>query len=339
MFLLIALGALALIAVAEMRHARKVGAVSRLAFGRSAGPALWARSAPVVRTVGGALALWGALVLVNYDPVEVKAEPSPRASRQLLVVLDVSPSMNLQDAGPGVEKMTRTQWGGQVLQGILDRLDMKDTRISLVVFYTKALPLLQDTTDKNLVSSVMRGLPLYAAFKAGETDMQSGLDAAFQMAKGWARDSTTLVIISDGDVRMPGASRKAPPSIADTIVIGVGDPTRPTIIAGHSSRQEVWLLKQLAASLGGFYHEGNTRHLPSEIVDRLSMISPRVSEMLGTREAGLFALGVGGSMVGLIGPALALFGLPAAHRKQQRDASRRRESHEQLFSDRTRRSA
>jgi len=320
---LLALVVLALAALAEWQHARRVSRVARLAFGPSGRPAWWARSAPVVRAIGMALAVWGALVLMAHDPVEVQSEPDPRASRQLLIVLDVSPSMNLKDAGPGPEKMTRGQWGGRLVQGILDRLDMKDTRISMVVFYTKALPLLQDTTDKNVVSSVMGGLPLYVAFTAGETDMQDGIDEAFRMAKGWARKSTTLVIISDGDLKVAPSPSAPPLSIADTIVIGVGDPTKPTLISGHSSRQDPWLLKTLAARLGGYFHEGNTRHLPTEIVERLSMISPRVSDVVGLREAGLMAMGTGAAMVGLIGPALAIFGVPAAFRRGRRSAAER----------------
>jgi Ca-activated chloride channel family protein len=270
------------------------------------------------------LATWGALALAAYDPIEVDVQPSPRASRQLLIVLDVSPSMNLKDSGPGLEKVTRGQWAGKVVQGILDRLDMKDTRVSMVVFYSKALPLLQDTTDKNVVSNVMSGLPLYVAFAPGETDLQSGIDEAFKMAKGWARDSTTLVIMSDGDLKSPPSLRKPPPSIADTIVIGVGDPVKPTLIAGHSSKQNTWALKQLAASLGGYYHEGNTRHLPTEIVESLTMISPRVSQVLGLREAGLITLGVGSAMVSLIGPALLVAGVPGSFRRTRAAAAARR---------------
>ncbi len=320
---MVALAVLALAAWAEWRHARRVARVARLAFGPTGRPAWWARFAPIVRAVGLALAVWGALVLMAYDPVEVQTEPDPRASRQLLVVLDVSPSMNLKDAGPGPEKMTRGQWGGRLVQGILDRLDMKDTRISMVVFYTKALPLLQDTTDKNVVASVMSGLPLYVAFTAGETDMQAGIDEAFRMAKGWAKRSTTLVIISDGDLKIAPSPAKPPPSIADTIVIGVGDPNKPTLISGHSSRQDPWLLKQLAARLGGYFHEGNTRHLPREVLEGLTMISPRVSDVVGLREAGLLAVGLGAAMIGLIGPALAMLGVPAGVRRARRVAAAR----------------
>jgi hypothetical protein len=139
--------------------------------------------------------------------------------------------------------------------------------------------------------------------------MQAGVDAAFEMAKGWARDSTTLVVISDGDLDKPVNIGRRPISIADAIVIGVGDPSRATPISGHASRQDQWTLKSVAAKLGGYYHEGNTKHLPTAVLDELTMIAPRVSDGLGLREAGLLALGIGCTVLGVLSPLLTLFGL------------------------------
>ena len=302
--------ALVVVATAERLHARRTARVARLAFGAGGRPAAWARAAPVLRTAGLALVAFGATVLLRHDPVEAVAEPNPRASRQLLVVLDVSPSMNLTDAGPGTEKLMRGVWAGRVLRGILDRLDMKDTRVSLVAFYTKAVPMLEDSTDKEVLANLMDGLPLYTAFKPGETDMQAGLDEAFEMAKGWARRSTTLVVISDGDLSKPVNPRPRPASIADVIVIGVGDPNRATVVNAHASRQDVWTLKTLAGRLDGYFHQGNARHLPRDVLERLTMIAPRVGAGLSLREVGLLALATGAAITGLIGPLLLLFGTP-----------------------------
>ncbi|MBL8760955.1 MAG: VWA domain-containing protein [Phycisphaerae bacterium] len=310
--------ALGVAALGEWLHARRVARVARLAFGPGGRAAAWARVAPAARCVGMALAAWGAVLLMRYDPVAVEVTPSARASRQLLIVLDASPSMNLKDAGPGPEKMTRMQWAGRVVQGILDRLDMKDTRITMVAFYSSAVPLLQDTTDKNLISSVMGGVPLYTAFRAGETDMSAGILKAFELSRGWARGSTTLVVVSDGDLSAAPAVPKAPASIADAIVIGVGDPDRATEINGHSSRQDEWALRQVAAKLSAYFHQGNTKHLPTEVVETLASLAPRVSKLMSEREAGLAAVGVGAGIVGLIGPLLRAFGVPRSYAKDVR---------------------
>jgi Ca-activated chloride channel family protein len=307
--ILAGIAALALAGLAEWLHAKRVARVRRLVFGPSGRPAMWAEAAPFARATAFGLAAFGATALYLHDPLEGEGEPNPRASRQLLVVLDVSPSMNLSDAGPGNDKMMRGVWAGKVLQGILDRIDLKDTRVSMIAFYSKAIPMLEDSTDKNVLSNLMDGLPLYTAFKPGATDMQAGIDAAFAMSKGWARDSTTLVVISDGDLDKPVNLGRRPSSIADAIVVGVGDPARATPISGRASRQDQWTLKSLAAKLDGYYHEGNSKHLPSAVLDELTMIAPRVSDGLGLREAGLVALGAGCAVLGILTPLLALCGL------------------------------
>ncbi len=306
--------AMLLVGFAEWLHARRVRAVAHLAFGPDGRPAVWARLAPAVRIAGASLLALGATLLLLFDPIEVEVTPSPRASRQLLVVLDVSPSMNLKDAGPATEKMMRGQWAGKIMQGVLDRVDMKDTRITMVAFYSRALPMLQDTTDKSLLSNMMSGLPLYTAFVPGKTDLQAGLTEAFRLAKGWAPRSTTLIIISDGDLESAPVVPRPPPSIADSIVIGVGDPRTPTIISGHSSRQDEWTLKAIAAKLGGYYHQGNTRHLPSAVLDGLESIAPRVGGNAGQREIGLWSAGIGAALTAFIGPLLQFFGAPRAYR-------------------------
>jgi Ca-activated chloride channel family protein len=302
----------------EHLHAKRVQRVARLAFGPTGKPALWAVVAPAVRTAGLAAAAWGAAVLVNYDPIGGDQTPAPRASRQLLIALDVSPSMLIKDAGPEAEKVSRSQWAGKVVQGVLDRLDMKQTRITLVAFYTKAMTVLQDTTDKNVISNMFDGLQLHVAFDPGSTDLASGVNSALQIARPWARRSTTLVVISDGDAKSELGQVSLPPAIADVIVIGVGDPNKATVVSGHSSKQEALSLKTLAARLNGTYHEGNRLHLPSEVLKKLSMITPSGGNDLGLRDAGLIALGAGASLTALIGPALMLFGLPRAHARAQR---------------------
>ena len=319
--LLAAVAALLLATLGEWMHAKRTARIARLAFGEAGRPARWTVIAPFVRVLGLTLTAFGAAILFQFDPIESDDTPNPRASRQLLVVLDVSPSMNLKDSGPDTEKIMRGVWAGKVLQGILDRIDMKDTRISLIAFYTKALPMLQDTTDKNLLPNLMDGLPLYTAFKSGDTDMQSGIDAAFAMAKGWARGSTTLVVISDGDLTKTVNPGPRPASIADVIVIGVGDPVRGMVLSGHNSRQDAWVLKTLAGRLDGYYHDGNTKHLPSEIIDQLTMIAPRVGDVLSLREAGLVALGFGCAALGLIGPLLLWFGTPRGYAAALRGTS------------------
>ncbi len=319
--LAIACGCLAVAMVGERLHARRVASVARLAFGPTGRPAPWTMLAPAARCLGVFLLAWGSVTLARHDPIDAEAVPDAKASRQLLVCLDVSPSMQVADAGPDAEKVTRAAWAGKVFQGILDRIDMKTTRITLVVFYSKALVVLEQTTDKNVIANMLDGLPMHVGFDPGPTDMAAGLRECVRLAKPWDRKTATLVVIGDGDVESGAASLGSlslPASIADTIVIGVGDPARASLVSGHSSRQDAWTLKQVAAKFGGIYHDGNRMHLPSSVLDALTMLSPRDGMDLGLREVALIATALGATLVAGIGPLLAAFGMQREFREQRR---------------------
>lgn len=308
--LAIAVGVAAIVAAAEWMHARRVRRVARLAFGPVGRPALWTSAAGPLRTIAAAALVWGALTLLALDPeIATDAEPGP-ASKHVLIALDVSPSMLVEDAGPEREKVKRAVWGGEVVQGVLDRLDMSTTRVSMVAFYTEALPVFIETPDKEVVRNALDGLQMYPAFEAGETKLQQGVEGALEVARRWMPDTATLIVLSDGDALPATLPRQLPPSVADAIVIGVGDPHRSTMVSGHGSRQDSAALKQLAARLGGVYHDGNQRHLPSELVSGLTMIRPRLSEQISWRDAALAAVGGGAAILAFLPVALSLFGRP-----------------------------
>ena len=296
------------VAMAEWLHARRVARVARLAFGPSGSPAPWVRATPVLRTLAAGAATWGLLFLATFDPIETDRKPSRIASKHLLVALDVSPSMQIKDAGPDNVKVSRAAWAGRVVQGILDRLDMETTRITVVAFYTDVLPIVQDTFDKEVIRNALDGLPMWIAFEPGPTDVQKGVAKSLDFARPWPRGSATLVVVTDGDANAPSVPAYVPDSIADTIVLGVGDSSRASTVGGHSSRQNPTSLQQLALRLNGIYHNGNVRHVPSEVLDRLTMIQPRVSDTLSTRDLALVAAGFGCFTLALLGPAMTLFG-------------------------------
>ena len=80
------------------------------------------------------------------------------------------------------------------------------------------------------------------------------------------------------------------------------------MISGHRSTQDVASLKSLALKMKGVYHQGNNKHLPSSILNKLTMIRPRIGEGMGLREWAVLCIGIGGSVLALIGPALLMFG-------------------------------
>lgn len=296
-----------LMAVAEWLHGLRIQRVAHLAFGASGRPRLWVAMAPVVRVLSASALMWGLIVLTLLPPRVIEKEPTQEASKHLLVCLDASPSMFVEDSGAD-GKTKRAIWAGAVIQAILDRLDTETTRVTVFAVYTKSIPVIEDTFDMNVVRNVLDGLPLYAAFEAGPTKLSSGVNDALSYARQWKANSATLVIVSDGDSEENINVRSIPPSIADAIVIGVGDPVKPTMIAGHRSVQDTSSLKSLATKLKGIYHQGNSKHLPSAVLDKLTMIRPRIGEGMGLREIALLCLVIGGSGLSVIGPALHLFG-------------------------------
>ena len=217
-----------------------------------------------------------------------------------------------------VEKESRAIRAGRIVQGVLDRLDASTTRVSLVAFYTEARPVLTATFDKEVVSNVLDGLPMYTAFPSGGTKLIDGVTGAFEVARSWMPETATLLVVSDGDALGKASAPRTPAAIADTIVIGVGDPYRTMPVGGHDSRQDTASLKQLALRLGGTYHQGNEKQVPSALIDELTMVVPRIGDETGLRELALILSVLGASVLALIGPALSLAGRPFAWSRARR---------------------
>lgn len=324
---LIAIGAGGVVAAAERLHARRVRAAAHLAFGPGAAASRWTRLAPAVRVIGMSLAVFGALLLIRIDPAPTHRERDPSLSRRLLICLDVSPSMLVQDAGPDVPKVSRAAWAGRALRPLLDSAgSAEDTSLSLVIFHNGAMPLLIDTYDKDVIYNLLDGMRLDSLFRRGSTDLQAGVNAALETARRWARDSATLVIVSDGDsdTGLPSLLPK-PPSIAQTIVVGVGDTQSTSEINGVMTRQDAGSLRLLSSRLGGRYYDCNRQLVPPLATERLISIKPRSAASIGERAVGLASVGAGALITGCVGPLLIAFGRrdPDADRSQRTRANAR----------------
>jgi Ca-activated chloride channel family protein len=307
---IVALSVLLLAGVAEWLHARRVRRVAHLAFGPAARPAGWVWAASVARTFSLALLTWGLLTLYRIEPKFAPPKPvsDPKAFRRILIALDVSPSMQLSDAG--LEgKLTRAKRASDVVMSILDRVHLEQAKVTVVAFYTGAKPVVTDAADPNVVRNIMSDLPLEQAFDHGKTSILDGLKEAFEIAKPWREKSTTLLLVSDGDTVPATGMPPRPPSISEVVVIGVGDTRIGKFIDGHQSRQDAATLRQVAARLGGTYHDGNEKHLPSDVLAHLAEALPlRQEQKAGRRELAITAVSVGGTVLALVPIALALLG-------------------------------
>jgi Ca-activated chloride channel family protein len=296
--------ALLLGALAELLHARRVRHVAELAFGPSRRPAAWARSAPVLRILAGGALAWGLATLLLVEPRKHEADGTRRIEasdwRHVLLVLDVSPSMLLADAGPE-RKSSRMERARSVLESLFRRVPLELHRITVIATYNGAKRVVEDTTDFEVVRNILSGLPMQHAFQPGRTRLFDGLEEAAEVARPWNPDSTTLLVVSDGDTVPPAGMPRMPASIDDVLVIGVGDPTVGKFIDGRQSRQDVPTLRQLAARLGGSYWNGNELQVPSADITRMAAwAGADPFERLTRREYALLACATGASLLAFL---------------------------------------
>ncbi|HEX3869646.1 MAG TPA: vWA domain-containing protein [Pirellulales bacterium] len=312
---------------AEWLHARRTKRVARLAFGPTGAPAVWARVAPLVRVAAQGAFCWGVVTLLLLPPrVHRSGEVPPHERRHLLLVLDVSPSMKLQDAGPSGEQ-GRAQRVANLLESFFMRIPLERYRTTIVATYTEAKPVVVATSDLEVVRNILEDLPMQFAFQAGSTDLFAGLREAARLAQPWNPRSTTLMVFSDGDT-VPAAGMPAlPPSIDHVLVVGVGDPVAGRFIDGHMSRQDVSTLQQLAVRLRGHYHNGNARHLGTDLVRLVAFgESTNLVQRLTRREYALLATIVGASALAVLPWLLAVAGThwtPGTRRDTSRPRPRR----------------
>ena len=318
-----------LAAIAEILHARRTRRLARLAFGPNRRPAPWARLGPALRIAAFAGLCWGLVTLLELVPKVHVAQVIPdRERRHVLIVLDVSPSMRLKDAGPNADQ-SRMKRASVVMESFLERVPVELYLLSVVACYNGSKPVVVDTKDIEVVRNIFNDLPMHYAFPAGKTDLFSGLSEAAKIAHPWQPRSTLLLMLSDGDTIPATGMPKLPASIADILIVGVGDPRQGSFIDGRMSRQDASTMRQIAARLGGVYHDGNQKHLNSELLAKLAII-PRQSALdkLTRREYALIACGLGGTILALLPVFLHAFGTrwrPGVP-KPQRVASIKRQS-------------
>jgi len=308
---IIATVAAALLAVlAELLHQRRIRRVGRLAFGPTGRPAQWTHLLPLLRGAAAGALAWGlATLLWDVAPKTHKIGDRDEGDwRHLILVLDVSPSMRLEDAGPD-SKQSRTHRARDVLNSIFGRVAIGQYKISVVATYTGAMPVVVDTIDSEVVRNVLSDLPMHFAFKAGETRLFAGLEEAARIAAPWERDSTTLIVASDGDTLPPTGMPKMPPSVNGVLVVGIGDPAKGSFINGRNSRQDVSALRQMALRLGGSYHDGNKRQVATTVLETVTADAERERLLqLSRREYALLAIGLGAALLALLPVLLQFFG-------------------------------
>ena len=306
----VAFFAAAFFTLAEWRHSRRVKKTARLAFGSAGAGKSWTRVAPLLRVVAGATLAWGFAALWQLDSMSADpgdAAADARAIHHVVVALDVSPSMELADAGPRGES-TRGERARDVLRSVLERISSERTRVSIVAFYTSAKPVVVDTFDPDVTANIVDDLPLVHAFSPGKTNLYAAVGEAARLGAAWREGSAALIVVSDGET-LPGDEIPAlPRSFASVLVLGVGNRDRGVFIDGHSSRQDAASLERLALRLKGTYFDANARQAPTRIVLSAAAAPLDNRSAIDARAAAVLAVAAASLVLSLLPAALALAG-------------------------------
>lgn len=301
-------------ALGEWLHARRIRRLSSLAFGPSGKARTWTKAVPFFRILAVAAVAWSLVTLVTFDNRTREKIQGNNLDQHLVVLLDVSPSMLLVDAG-SLREQSRKQRANEVLKSILDRLPDENVRFTVIAFYTEARTLVEKCRDRELVMHLASETPFHITYQPGKTDLLGSLNQAGKLIENLPRKSATLLVLADGDSLPPTGLKPMPSSVREVLVVGVGDPIRGEFIDGHQSRQDTANLAQLARRLDGKYHDANLVPLPREAIDHLVAPDPDASKwQLDRRLLALVLLATGTALLCLIPLFLSAFGSPWQYR-------------------------
>lgn len=287
--------------LAEGLHWRRTRRLAGLAFGPTRRPTLLGQLSPFLRVTAQTSLAWGLAMLMTIPPQTVGGvDINSNQPKHVVILLDVSPSMRLQDAGND-KQLVRMQRARELIESLFDRVPIQQYRLSVIAFYDKAIPVVIDTRDIEVVKNCFSDLPLHYAFKGKQTNLFAGLEAAANLARPWNPESTILIVVTDGDTVPATGMPKLPASIARTLVVGIGDPISGKFIDGRQSRQDVSTLRQVANRLGGEFHNGNEQHISTAAIQRLTAQNGKKNfRELTLRDYALLAVVAGGAILALL---------------------------------------
>lgn len=298
----------ALMAGGEWLHARRIRRLAPLAFGPAGNPRAWTKAVPTLRVLAAGVGAWALVTLLSFDDRTRARDIGNNTDRHLVVLLDVSPSMLLKDAGEG-GALTRNARAAVVLKSVLDRLPGDEVRFTAIGFYTEARMLVKACRDRELLLHLATGTPFHITYRPGKTDVLGSVNQAGAMLKDFPRKSVTLLVLSDGDSLPPTGLQPLPSSVERVVIAGVGDTARGTFIDGHQSRQDTANLGQLARRLGGDFYDTNLRHLPDEALSSIASDEAGTSKWrMDRRLVALFLLALSSFTLALLPLLLDSFG-------------------------------
>ena len=126
--------------------------------------------------------------------VHVSNDVADEEWRHLLLVMDVSPSMLLRDAGQKGDQ-SRMERSKELIDSLFERVAIGKFKISVIATYNGAKPVVEDTKDIELVRHLLTQVDMRYAFKSGSTRLFDGIAEAARLAKSWRPKSALLVMV------------------------------------------------------------------------------------------------------------------------------------------------
>lgn len=309
------------VSVTDALHIQRAQWVLPLLFANSRRGVLAVRTAAAARILATGLIAWGLSNLFLWSQA-TNFRGAEAAERRLLVLLDVSPSMDLDDAGDGKNQARGVRASHAVHEVLRQCRSLPMT--SVIAFSNEAKPILIDAKDPRIVYNIFppgdrAPLRIASAFEEAnaETNLFAGLTVAMQTAGRWSEGCATLLIVSDGESVAPTGMPECPPAIDEVAVLGIGS-AEGRLMGEAISRQDFHSLSGITARLGGGYIDANE----AASVAQLRKLLPRLTGTTGgpssgvtfvTRERAVLALMVGGTLLAAI--PMVLFQMePRRHR-------------------------
>jgi Ca-activated chloride channel homolog len=208
------------------------------------------------------------LALAAARPQTITNLPQPEKKRNLMLVLDVSGSMQTPDFFLGFRQLSRLDAVRHVVSSFIQ--DRIGDRIGLVVFGSKAHLECPLTTDSSLLSQMVKSL--YQGMVGNSTAIGDGMGVALKHIKDVPAEASSLILLTDGvttagNVQPLQAAKVAADLGIKVHTIGIGR------ASGESGAEfDEATLKEVAAKTGGEYFNASNLEQLKSVYDQIDKL-------------------------------------------------------------------
>jgi hypothetical protein len=303
--------------LAEFVHWRRCRRIARMEFATPRDGLAVVTVAAVARVVGIALTAPSLLLLWESSSVirnSMGAVASEGELDRMIVIMDASKSMNLQDAGPNA-KDTRASRARELIYYLVSQAQ-RMPRTTLMAFGDATLPVVYDSKDWDVLSNVLLRQYYTTAFKSDKTNIDHAVQESVEKARDWIPRSTIAVLLTDGESEPTRKSFDVPRSIRHFLVLGVGSKEGRPIGQGlrEVSRLDEENLLRVAKLVGGKYFDATREMPPVDYVHQVLPPPPPAVPKKTRRDVPLSLFAMGVLILGLTPIALSLVERRLLHR-------------------------